>query len=325
MTSARTLWVTAAERAEIRAERLPERGEHDLLVRALYSGISRGTERLVYRGRVPASEYQRMRAPHQKGDFPYPVAYGYASVGRVAEGPRAWLGREVFSLYPHQTAYVLPQHDVLPLPPGLPGARAVLAANMETALNALWDAELAAGDRVCVVGAGVVGCLVSYLAARHPGTDVSVLDVDPRRAGLVAQLGARFVTAESAPRDCDVVLHASGAPAGLVSALELAGDEARVIELSWYGDQPVTLPLGADFHVRRLTLRSSQVGRLPPRRAPRWTHRRRLALALELLKDPALDALIGSECPFDDAPARLPALFAELSGELCLRLTYPPA
>lgn len=320
---ARALWITGPGVAELRTEPLRAPAEGELSVVAHYSGLSRGTERLVFMGRVPESEHERMRAPFQAGSFAFPVKYGYASVGRVVEGPSALRARDVFCLYPHQSAYVVPIDAVLPVPADVPAARAVLAANMETALNAIWDAELRAGDRVCVVGAGVVGCLVAYLAARHPGTEVSVIDLDPRKADVIARLGARFVRDSDAPRDCDVVLHASGAPAGLTTALALAGVEARVVELSWYGDAEVRLALGGGFHAKRLCVRSSQVGRLPPAQAPRWTHHRRLALALSLLSDPALDALISSECTLDALPTALAGLADGAHFELMKRVVYP--
>lgn len=317
-----SLWVTGPRRAELRREQLPAPRPGQVLVTARYSAISRGTERLVFEGRVPASEYQRMRAPLQAGDFPFPVKYGYSSVGRVAWGPTALLGRDVFCLHPHQSAYLVAEEQVLPLPERLPAARAVLAANMETALNAIWDAQLRAGDRVCVVGAGVVGCLVAYLAARHPGTAVTMVDVDARKAAIVERLGAAFALPAAAPEDCDVVLHASGAPAGVGTALAAAGLEARVIELSWFGDQRVELPLGEAFHPRRLSLCSSQVGRLPPAQAPRWSHRRRLTMALSLLADPLLDGLISAETAFARAPEALAEVSAKDGFELCRRLVY---
>jgi threonine dehydrogenase-like Zn-dependent dehydrogenase len=319
---ARALWIVAEGQAELREEALLAPAPGEVLVQTLYSGFSRGTERLIFQGRVPPSEYARMRAPFQSGDFPYPVKYGYANVGRVLAAPAALLGREVFCLYPHQTAYVVPASAVLPLPAGLPAARAVLAANMETALNGIWDAQLRAGDRVCVVGAGVVGCLVAYLAARHPGCSVQLVDVDARKAGVAERMGASFALPEAVARDCDVVLHASGAASGLTLALEAAGLEARVVELSWYGDAQVSLALGAGFHAQRLQLCSSQVGRVPSVQAPRWSTQRRLALALSLLEDPALDALISSESAF----ARAPQVLAELARAerlaLCHRLEY---
>jgi 2-desacetyl-2-hydroxyethyl bacteriochlorophyllide A dehydrogenase len=314
------LWITAASRAELRDEPLAAPHEDEVLVQALYSGISRGSEQLVFTGRVPESEYRRMRAPFQAGEFPFPVKYGYASVGRVIAGALA--GQTVFCLHPHQDFYVVPSASVLPLPEGLPPARAVLAANTETALNGIWDAELCAGDRVCVIGAGVVGCLVAYLAARHPGCEVTLIDTDDRKRAIARALGVAFAPPAGLPRDCDVVLHASGNPAGLASALAAAGLEARVVELSWFGTSEVQLALGGAFHAQRLSLRSSQVGRVPPKQAPRWSTRRRLSLALSLLADARLDALVDAESPFSDAPAALAALSAPERLALCHRLRY---
>jgi threonine dehydrogenase-like Zn-dependent dehydrogenase len=240
----------------------------------------------------------------------------------VIAGDTALLGQDVFCLHPHQDFYVVPAARVLPLPAALPASRAVLAANMETALNGIWDAELRAGDRVCVVGAGVVGCLVSYLASRHPGCEVHLVDTDARKQATATALGVGFAAPSVLPRDCDVVFHASGAPAGLSAALEAAGLEARVVELSWFGDHQVTLPLGAAFHARRLALRSSQVGRIPSTQAARWTHDRRLSLALSLLCDARLDVLISSESPFERAPDALAALADHEQFALCHRLCY---
>jgi len=320
MKNARAFWITAAGRGEIRAEQLPAPRDGDALVRALYSGISRGTESLVLAGRVPPSEYARMRAPFQAGEFPAPVKYGYASVGRVEEGPATLRGRAVFCLYPHQTHYIVPASALHLLPEDVPPSRAVLAANLETALNGLWDAAPRLGDRIAVVGGGTVGCLVAWLAARMPGCAVELVDVAPERAAVAAKLGVRFASPAQAARDADCVIHASGSADGLVTALGLAGDEATVVELSWFGDRAVTLPLGAAFHPRRLTLKSSQVGSIPPAQRPRWSHRRRLELALALLAEPALDALISGECAFDALPAVLPALVEGTA--LCHRVRY---
>ena len=320
---ARAFWIVAAGRGELRDETLPPRGEGDVLVEARYSGISRGTESLVLAGRVPPSEHERMRAPHQGGSFPFPVKYGYASVGRVLEGPPALVGRDVFCLYPHQSRYVVSAADVLPLPDGVPPARAVLAANLETALNGLWDAPLRLGDRVAVVGGGVVGCLAAYLAARVPGCAVELVDVAPARALVAAALGLAFATPEHARPDADLVLHASGNPAGLTTALALAGHEATVLELSWYGAAPVAAPLGEAFHSRRLTLRASQVGNVAPARRARWSRRQRLALALELLADPVYDHLLTGESDFADLPAALARLATAPGETLCHVVRYP--
>lgn len=323
MSDAHAFWVTAPGRGEIRAVPLPSVGHGDAVVRALYSGISRGTESLVHAGRVPPSEYERMRAPFQDGAFPAPVKYGYASVGVVEDGPAALRARTVFCLYPHQTRYVVPADALHPLPEDVPPARAVLAANLETAINGLWDGTPRVGDRIAVVGAGTVGCLVAWLAGRIPGCRVQLIDVNPARERVAAALGVDFATPANAGEDVDLVVHASGAPAGLTTALRLAGTEATVVELSWFGDREVAVPLGGAFHARRLTLRSSQVGSLPPAQRPRWTHRRRLELALALLAEPALDALVTGESAFADLPATMAGLAS--ADALCHRIVYPPA
>lgn len=322
MQSAEAYWTVSEGRGEIRREPLPALEPGQALVETLHSAISRGTELLVHRGRVPRSEHARMRAPHQAGELPWPVKYGYSSVGRVLAGPPELLGREVFCLYPHQTAYVVDAGELTALPEGLPAARAVLAANMETALNALWDAGLKAGDQVAVVGAGVVGMLTAYLAAQHPGTRVQLIEIDARKAEVAAALGLSLVAPDAATKGADLVVHASGAPAGLQTALGLAGAEACVLELSWYGDAPVSLALGEAFHALRLRLCSSQVGQLPPSQRSRWTHARRRALALRLLLDERLDRLIDASAPFTELPSRMAKLASGELSALCHRIDY---
>jgi threonine dehydrogenase-like Zn-dependent dehydrogenase len=319
---ARAFWIAAPGVGEIRDENLPAPGPGDVLVRSLYSAVSRGTESLVFEGRVPVSEHERMRCPHQSGAFPAPVKYGYANVGRVALGPQELIGRAVFCLYPHQSAYVVAAVAVVPLPDGLEPARAVLAASMETALNAAWDAAPRMGDRVTVVGAGVVGSLVAYLIGRLPGADVELVDTRPERAEIARALGVRFATPPAARGERDLVLHASATAQGLRSCLELAAREATIVELSWFGDRDVALPLGQAFHVKRLTLRSSQVGTVSPRARARQSHRSRLELALSFCIDPALDVLIDGEGPLDDLPAAMVRLAPASSGALCHRVRY---
>ena len=316
------LWIEAPGHAVIRAGRVTAPTADEVSVRTLHSAVSRGTELLVYRGDVPPSEFERMRAPFQEGDFPGPVKYGYANVGVVESGPAAWIGRAVFCLHPHQTRYVVPASAAHVLPEGVPPARAVLAANMETAVNALWDAAPRVGDRIAVVGGGVVGLLVAWLASRIPACQVELIDVQPPRADVARQLGLRFALPDAAQRDADLVVHASGHAAGLATALELAGFEATVLELSWYGRQSVTLPLGQAFHARRLTLRSSQVGHVATAQRARWTHARRMGVALSLLQAPELDALITDIAPFNSLPAVLARLAAGAPGTLCQRIDY---
>jgi NADPH:quinone reductase-like Zn-dependent oxidoreductase len=321
--SARALWYMGPHKAEVRGcDNIAPAPEGHVRVRALAGAISRGTERLVWRGEVPRSEWDRMRAPHQAGAFPYPVKYGYAVVGTVIGGDPAWRGRTVFALHPHQTVFTLPREAVVPVPDGVPPERAVLAANMETALNGLWDAGAGPCDRFAVVGGGVVGLLAATLAAQLPGAEVTLIDVDASRAGLADRLGFGFAVPADAPEGCDLVLHASGRPAGLATALAAAGREATVVELSWYGETPVTVPLGGNFHSGRVKIVSSQVGAVAPSRRPRWSPRRRLEAAMALLADERLDALLSPPIPFETLPDRLEAIFAETSGAPCPRIRY---
>ena len=325
----RSFWVQEPGRGEILRRDLPPRQGDDILVRTLYSGISRGTESLVFRGRVPRSQHEAMRAPFQEGDFPAPVKYGYSSVGEVIEADgragRGLLGQRVFCLYPHQDLYLVPASAATRLSPLLPPGRAVLAANMETAVNAVWDGGASTGDRVVVIGAGVVGLLIAWLCRQIPGTEVVAVDRNADRAGAAATLGLGFRDEPPGDIGADLVFNASGSPAGLRSALGAAGVEGTVIEVSWYGDAPVSLPLGEVFHSRRLLLRSSQVGRIPAGRSPRWNPSRRLALALALLRDPALDVLISGESEFDDLPAVMTRLSTAPGEALCHRIRYPAA
>ena len=319
---ARAFWVAAPGRGEIRTERIAQATTGEVLVRTLYSGISRGTESLVFRGRVPASEFERMRAPFQEGSFPAPVKYGYANVGQIEQGPPDLAGRTVFTLYPHQTHFVVPSTAVHVLPPGTPPARAVLAANLETAINGVWDARPLVGDRVSVVGAGAVGCMTAWLVSRIPGCEVELVDQNPARAGVAQALGVRFATPDRATGEADVVIHASGAPAGLALALQVAAFEATVVELSWYGDQDVPLGLGQAFHARRLTIASSQVGTVAAAQRARWDTRRRMQLALRLLESPALDALITSESRFEELPDVMERLSHAPADAICHRVKY---
>ena len=318
----RAFWLAAPGRGEIRRASLAAPGDGELLIRSLASGISRGTEALVFQGRVPPSQYETMRCPFQDGAFPAPLKYGYASVGIVEAGAAALLGRRVFCLYPHQDRYIVPEASVIPVPDAVPSERAVLAANMETAVNALWDAGPRLGDRIAIIGAGTVGCLVASLAARLPASQVELIDIDPRRSPLAAALGCRFARPEDASGDCDLVIHASGSEAGLATALRLAGFEATVLELSWYGDKPVAAPLGEAFHSRRIRLQSSQVGEVAPARRARRSRRDRLALALALLADPVYDRMISGECRFEDLPEAMARLAAEPDGTLCQLVRY---
>ncbi|MFF8288661.1 zinc-binding alcohol dehydrogenase [Streptomyces sp. NPDC016309] len=320
--TARAFWLRSPGHGETREVVLPEPGADDVVVRTLFSGVSRGTEGLVFRGGVPESQYRAMRAPFQDGEFPGPVKYGYLNVGLVEEGPGHLVGRTVFCLYPHQTRYVVPAGSVTPVPGTVPAARAVLAGTVETAVNALWDAAPLVGDRIAVVGGGMVGCSVAALLARFPGVRVQLVDADPARAAVAAALGVDFALPGDALGDCDLAVHASATEAGLVRSLELLAPEGTVLELSWYGDRRVSLPLGEAFHSGRLVVRGSQVGRVSEARRSRRTFADRLALSLDLLADPVFDALVTGECAFEELPSVLGAIASGDLPGLCHRVRY---
>ncbi|MFG1891579.1 dehydrogenase [Micromonospora sp. NPDC049051] len=319
---ARAFWLRTPGTGEIRSVPLAAPGPGEVLVRSRYSGVSRGTETLVFAGRVPADQYAAMRAPFQEGDFPAPVKYGYLNVGVVEQGPAELRGRTVFCLHPHQSAYVVPAGAVVPVPEAVPPARAVLAGTVETAVNALWDAAPLVGDRVSVVGGGMVGCCVAALLARFPGVRVELVDTDPTRARVATALGVDFAPPEGAAGRRDLVVHASATAAGLQRSLELLRPEGTVVELSWYGDRTVALALGGAFHSGRLTVRGSQVGAVAPARRGSRSLTDRLALALELLADPAFDALLTGESRFAELPDVLARLAAGSLPALCHLITY---
>lgn len=319
--AASALWIVAPEICQLREERLAKPSQTEVVVRTLYSGISRGTEALVFRGLVPESEFERMRGPHMEGSFPFPVKYGYAAVGQIEVGPSHLVGKEVFALFPHQDRFILPADQVTVLPDTLPAQRAILAANMETALNIVWDAGIQPGDRVAVFGAGVVGTLVAYLASRIVGTETTIVDRDPARRELATALGLTFCEASALDGEFDVLVNATASAEALQEAIAHAGMEAKIVEASWYGDKVVPIPLGGAFHSRRLSLVSSQVGSIPAMRRARWTYARRMAKALELLFDPRLDRLISGETAF----AELPDAYARIlsaQDTLCHRIHY---
>ncbi len=319
---ATAFWIEKPGVGVLRSEPLDPPGEGDVLVRTVHTAVSRGTETSVFAGRVPASERERMRAPYQQGDFPGPVKYGYLNIGVVEEGPQALVGRTVFTLFPHQSAFVVPADAVAPVPDGIPARRAVLAGAVETAVNILWDAAPLVGDRVTVIGAGMIGCCVARLARGILGVEVALVDIDPSRHAVADRLGVEFADPADAPHDRDLVIHTSGSDAGLQLALETVVTEGEVIEASWYADRPATLMLGADFHSRRLSIRSSQVGAVAPSRRGSRTTRERLALALTFLHDPAFDALLTAESSWRELPDVMSSLAKGSSADLCHTINW---
>ncbi|GAB2847084.1 zinc-binding alcohol dehydrogenase [Microbacterium insulae] len=322
---ATAFWVDAPSRGALREIETAEPGPDQVAVRTLVTGISRGTESLVFRGEVPAGERERMRAPFQEGDFPGPVKYGYLNVGVVERGPGSLIGRTVFTLYPHQSAFVVPEAAVAVVPDGVPPRRAVLAGAVETAVNVLWDAAPLVGDRITVIGAGMIGCAVARLARALPGTEVVLVDVDAARADVAAALGVAFAHPSDAPGDRDLVIDTSGSGDGLQLAIETAATEGEIVEASWFGDRSVELRLGGAFHSRRLSIRSSQVGMVAPRRRGTRSTRDRLDLALGLLRDPAFDHLLTAESSWRRLPEVMSAIADGSSPGLCHTIDWSDA
>jgi len=319
---ARSFWVEQPGVGTIRTETLPSIGPEQVRVRTLFTGVSRGTESLVFRGRVPANQYSSMRCPHQVGEFSTPIKYGYISVGVVEEGC-GMEGQSVFCLYPHQDHFVVDRSAVVPLPESLDPGLAVLASNLETAVNGCWDADPRPEDTVTIIGAGVVGILVAWRIQAETGRPVELVDIDPGRAAVAAHLGLAFCTPDQARTERSLIVHASGSQAGLCSALDLAAPDGRIIEMSWFGDREVSLPLGENFHSRRLTIQCSQVGALPPRMRGEWSYFKRMALVLSLLNEhPELGILINSEGSFDSLPETMSRLAESGAGVLCHRVHY---
>lgn len=321
MFDARAFWVTSPGSGELRRDSVPEPGPGEVLVRTLHSGVSRGTETLVFQGRVPENQWATMRAPFQDGEFPGPVKYGYLNVGVVEKGDPDLVGKTVFALYPHQTRYVVKTGSVTVVPDGVPADRAVLTGTVETAVNAVWDANPQLGDRITVVGAGMVGASVAAILAGYPGADVQLVDADPAKKAVAAALNIDFALPDAAIEDRDLVIHASANPAGLARALELLRTEGTVVELSWYGDRQVPLLLGENFHSRRLTIRSSQVGGILPQRGR--TYAQRLDLALKLLRDDRFEALLTGRSDFAELPGVMPRLADGSLPALCHVIDYP--
>jgi len=309
---------------------LKQLSKDEVLVKALYSGISRGTESLVYSGKVPSSEWSRMRCPNQTGEFSFPINYGYASVGKVisvgSDVTNTKAGDKVFVLHPHQDRFIVGDSWINVLPDDLQDPEiAVLSANMETALNANWDADIENRKSIVVVGGGVVGILTAYVAKQLSGKKPVLIDIDERKAELANKFGFDFALARDAASEdfgkFECVFHTSASEKGLQLAIDLAVFEGRVIEMSWYGDKPISINLGGAFHSQRISLISSQVGHVSANKRQSHSHSDRMSLAMDLLRNSALKALLKPIVPFADLPDRLDEVLTS-SETLCPLVTY---
>ncbi len=327
VTTATALWSSGQHTAALQSDPLasPEPGQ--VLVMALHSAISRGTESLVYAGGVPESVGDSMRAPFQQGNFAGPVKYGYLSVGVVTavgdDHDRHLLARRVFCLYPHQDRYVVPREALTLVPDGVPSARAALAGVLEVAINVIWDTAPAFGDRIAVIGCGLVGASVAMVLSQFPLQRFTLVDPAPRSESLAQSLGASWATPGNLIGEFDIVIHCSGTQEGLALGLSALAYEGEIIEASWFGQNSPDVPLGHDFHAKRLSIRCSQVSSVAAGNRARRTRADRMALAMEQLHRPIYDDLITGRSPFDQLPHTLAEVSAGLRPGWLEVIDYP--
>jgi len=295
-----TLWHLSKSQSAILSINQTKRKETDVEIKSLYSLISTGTERLVAAGQVPISLHQKMRVPYMKGHFTFPLKYGYSLVGEVqSEG--AWQGQLVHLMHPHQDRLWVEEAALTLIPKGLSPKVATLASNMETALNAVWDSQVTVGDRVVIIGFGMIGALVTRLLSLLPAVQVYVVEVNEYRQELVQEMG--FNLLPKGMQDFDCSFHTSASSSGLQQAIDLVGEEGTIIELSWYGARETTVQLGGNFHYQRKRIISSQVGQISSTKIARWTYKRRKKLVFDLLKNPVFEAHLTQELSLSEAPA----------------------
>lgn len=316
----RALWIAEAGRAELREEALTPLEDGWCRVDAIYSAVSPGTERLVANGRVPEEIADVMRCPYMDGSFAFPLKYGYSMVGRVSEGPEDVRGRLVHVLHPHQSRFDVRVGDVRFVPDAISPDRATLASNLETAVTALWDSRIVAGERALVIGFGIVGSLVARLLSRVPGVEVDVLDRDASKRHLATRLG--FAAIDEPRADYDVAFGASGSPDEVQTAIDAVGVEGRIVELSWLGMRESRVLLGGSFHSGRKQLVASQVSNIPPYLRGRWDHARRTRLVFSLLRDPVFDRHITRTIAFDEMPRFIEELCGGESDGLSVTVRY---
>lgn len=317
----KSLWFKNQFHAVMETEMLPvlppNKKKNSCLIKTLFTAISPGTEYLVYSGGVPKKLYVEMRCPYMGGDFSFPIKYGYSLVGQVLDGPTSLKGKLIHTLHPHQDYARISAEDVYVIPDGISPQRATLASNMETALNAIWDSGVNIGDKVLIVGFGIIGSLIARILSFIPQVEVDVLDVQPAKITLIEQLGFSIYKEEK-EKKYDLAFHTSGSGPGLQTSINNVGLEGKIIETSWYGDKEVNLCLGETFHSQRKLIISSQVSHLPACKSARWDYKRRKEVVFQLLLHPEFDAHITHTIAFHN----LPKLFQSLKKNRCQELSY---
>jgi threonine dehydrogenase-like Zn-dependent dehydrogenase len=317
------LWHRSASESEIITGDIRKEEGKELLVESFFSLVSIGTERTVALGMVPPEIREQMKVPYMEGSFSFPCKYGYSLVGKIIRGPAGLKNRFVHLMHPHQDMAWVHPSSVFPLPDGIPPRRAVLAGNMETAVNALWDSEISVGDSVLIAGFGIVGALIALLASCIPGVAIVVLETNEKRRSLAAKLGFDlFENFRTGNTPFDAALNTTGDENALQICIDNTGFESQVTEVSFYGTKAVSVRMGGNFHISRKRIAVSQVSNLPLKKLARWDHLRRKQLVYNLLKDNRFDCLVENAVPFHDAPVLFKLIRSNAMHEISVLLTY---
>ena len=295
------LWHNSDFTSELKEEKNSKIDIDQIEVKSLFSLISTGTERLVASGEVPVSSFEFMAVPYMKGNFSFPIKYGYSLVGKVTSVGKLY-GKIVHLLHPHQGKCLVKEVDVMIVPDEIPAKRATLASNVETALNAIWDAEISIGDKVLIAGFGMIGSLLARVLSFMPEVEIVIMEKDANRVKMVQKMGFTFID-DPEPSYFDVAFNTTSNEKALQIAIQSVGLEGKIIEMSWYGTKNVNINLGADFHYHRKQIISSQVSKIPSDKQSRWDYKRRKEVVFKLLKSPLFDEHITDVLTFAETPA----------------------
>lgn len=340
-TRASQLWFTAPFSVEVREVTLPAPAADEVVVRTRYSAVSAGTELLLYRGQMPGSMSLDATLSSLQQSSGYPLQYGYACVGEVQQTGRDvdpdWQGRQVFSFQPHASHFLATTDQLIAVPDDLSAQAAVFLPNMETAVNLVQDGQPLIGERVVVLGQGIVGLLLSGLLARFPLADLAAVEGQPDRQDLARTFGVKDVySPDEATRavasssdgypamaDADLIYEVSGQPEALNLAIALSGFASRIVIGSWYGSKRVPIDLGGKAHRNRLQLITSQVSTLAPGLSGRWDKQRRYHLAWDMIRATDTAQLITHNLPLEEAEWLYKQLHEEASGIMQSLFHYP--
>ena len=305
--SVQQLWFCEPYKVEVRSCQPLAIPAGQVRVRALCSAISAGTEMLVYRGQLPSELALDVSIAQMQKNPEYPLQYGYASVGiveAIGQGvEKSWLGKRVFSFAPHASHFNSESDALIELPDGIAAEDAVFLANMETAVNLVQDGRPMIGERVAVLGQGIVGLLLTAVLARFPLAELLAIEGIAERRELAKSLGASNACSPLRLDSAwaDLIYEVSGVPEALNSAIDLAVFDSRIIIGSWYGKKSTAIDLGGKAHRNRISICTSQVSSLAPELSGRWNKERRFDVAWQMLQTIKPSRLISHQVPLLEA------------------------